>query len=146
MTTEDDFHAALDARPEDWQTRLVFADWLDERGDPRAEGYRALGGRRNYPVQDTLDHHRGHWVHGCWFYHTDDHDSIRTNFPATCLDCNELPADWVFEANRIRDSGSHNRVWCGYVKTRREAEDAAALAFANLPAERRAELLAGAPA
>jgi uncharacterized protein (TIGR02996 family) len=43
VTTEDDFQAALDAHPKDWQTRLVFADWLDERGDPRAEGYRALG-------------------------------------------------------------------------------------------------------
>lgn len=35
MTTEDDFQAALDANPEDWQTRLVFADWLQERGDSR---------------------------------------------------------------------------------------------------------------
>ena len=43
MTTEDDFQAALDANPNDWQTRLVFADWLDERGDVRASGYRALG-------------------------------------------------------------------------------------------------------
>ncbi len=30
MTTEDDFQTALDAAPDDWQTRLVFADWLDE--------------------------------------------------------------------------------------------------------------------
>ena len=37
MTKEDDFQKALDAHPEDWQTRLVFADWLQERGDPRAE-------------------------------------------------------------------------------------------------------------
>src|SRR5262245_36399580 len=43
MTTEDDFQAALDANPNDWQSRLVFADWLQERGDPRADGYRALG-------------------------------------------------------------------------------------------------------
>src|SRR5262245_54586051 len=43
MTTEDDFQRTLDATPEDWQTRMVFADWLDERGDPRAAGYRALG-------------------------------------------------------------------------------------------------------
>lgn len=30
MTTEDDFQAVLDADPSDWQTRLVFADWLQE--------------------------------------------------------------------------------------------------------------------
>ena len=33
MTTEDDFQRALDANPDDWQTRLVFADWLEDRGD-----------------------------------------------------------------------------------------------------------------
>ena len=31
MTTEDDFQAAPDASPDDWQTRLVFAAWLQER-------------------------------------------------------------------------------------------------------------------
>src|SRR5215510_9578888 len=50
MTTEDDFQAALDKNPEDWQTRLVFADWLEERGDVRAEGYRALGLLHRVPV------------------------------------------------------------------------------------------------
>lgn len=43
MTTEDDFQNAIDASPDDWNARLVFADWLQEQGDPRAEGYRALG-------------------------------------------------------------------------------------------------------
>jgi uncharacterized protein (TIGR02996 family) len=49
LTTEDDFQNALDANPEDHQTRLVFADWLQERVDPRAEGYRALGRLRVQP-------------------------------------------------------------------------------------------------
>jgi uncharacterized protein (TIGR02996 family) len=31
---------ALDANPEDNSLRLVFADWLEERGDPRAAGLR----------------------------------------------------------------------------------------------------------
>ena len=51
MTTEDDFQAALDTNPGDWQTRLVFADWLQERDDPRAEGYRALGLLRRAPAR-----------------------------------------------------------------------------------------------
>jgi uncharacterized protein (TIGR02996 family) len=38
VTTEDDFQSALDKDPEDWQTRLVFADWLQEHNDLRAEG------------------------------------------------------------------------------------------------------------
>jgi uncharacterized protein (TIGR02996 family) len=49
MTTEDDFQNALAAQPQDWQTRLVFADWLQEHNDPRAEGYRAMGMRRVTP-------------------------------------------------------------------------------------------------
>src|SRR5829696_5751875 len=46
MTTEDDFQRAIDASPGDWQTRLVFADWLQDRDDPRADGYRAMGRQR----------------------------------------------------------------------------------------------------
>src|SRR5262249_14717448 len=42
VTTEDEFQQLLDANPEDRQTRLVFADWLQERNDPRAEGGRAI--------------------------------------------------------------------------------------------------------
>ena len=36
MTDEEAFLAALAERPGDDLTRLVFADWLDERGDGRA--------------------------------------------------------------------------------------------------------------
>ena len=50
MTTEDDFQVALDTNPGDWRTRLVFPDWLPERSDPRADGYRALGVLRRAPV------------------------------------------------------------------------------------------------
>src|SRR4051794_23581086 len=36
MSDESAFLAALRANPDDDAARLVFADWLDERGDPRA--------------------------------------------------------------------------------------------------------------
>src|SRR5262249_51212513 len=49
MNEEEAFQAALDANPSDHVTRLVFADWLDEQGDPRGPGYRALGQARLYP-------------------------------------------------------------------------------------------------
>ena len=41
MTSENDFQVALNANPDDHNTRLVFADWLQNRNDPRAEAYRA---------------------------------------------------------------------------------------------------------
>ena len=72
MTTEDDFQTAIDAHPEDWQTRLVFADWLDEHNDPRggvirlAERVRHLGPEataREYAAhRDALRRGLGHWL------------------------------------------------------------------------------------
>ena len=64
MTTEDDFQKRLDASPEDWQTRLVFADWLQDQGDPRAEGYRALGALRRVALVGTL-YREGQAVYLC---------------------------------------------------------------------------------
>jgi uncharacterized protein (TIGR02996 family) len=40
MTTEVDWWALLDKNPLDHQTRAVFADWLQDRDDKRAEGLR----------------------------------------------------------------------------------------------------------
>lgn len=50
MTDEDDFQAALDATPADAALRLVFADWLEGEGDPRAEPTRALARLRIVPL------------------------------------------------------------------------------------------------
>jgi uncharacterized protein (TIGR02996 family) len=120
MTTEDDFQAALDADPDDWQTRLVFADWLEERGDERGPGYRALGLHRHRPP-------RGNGY--VWFN--------AAHYGRVTFD--NLPADWFEELEDETDGASDAfRAW----STRREAEDAAAWAFAELPPERRAELLA----
>jgi len=37
MTEEESFLRSIADGQEDWLSRLVYADWLDERGDPRAE-------------------------------------------------------------------------------------------------------------
>ena len=129
MTTEDDFQSALDAHPEDWQTRLVFADWLDERGDPRGPGYRALAVRRWQAYQPTGG---GYWTVG-------DYSADNRN------DLSDLPKDWfrrVWNATPRdeRTQASMGR-WIA-LDTRREVEDAAALAFAKLSAKRQQELLA----
>lgn len=42
MVDEREFLAAIVAHPHDWAPRLVFADWLEERGDPRGEMIRLL--------------------------------------------------------------------------------------------------------
>src|SRR5262245_36122621 len=42
MTDEEALIRAILAAPGDWPFRLVYADWLEERGDPRAEYLRLL--------------------------------------------------------------------------------------------------------
>jgi uncharacterized protein (TIGR02996 family) len=136
VTTEDDFQAALDEHPDDWQTRLVFADWLQECGDPRADGYRALGVRRRVPEPYTNSLHPGRWkgateytFWGLVLPHEYDKAPER------------IEADWF--AGIPRDESNPDDRGGNYRSrpTRRAIEDAAALAFAKLPAERRAELL-----
>jgi uncharacterized protein (TIGR02996 family) len=129
MTTEEDFQRALDREPDDWQTRLVFADWLQEHGDPRAEGYRALGLIARWPVSGKMpDGTR--YVLG-----NSDRARPKARKWKACI----IPADWFALLVHPREA-LPDLPW-NYYTSRREAEDAAALAFAKLPAERRAELL-----
>jgi uncharacterized protein (TIGR02996 family) len=133
VTTEEDFVKTLDANPEDWQTRLVFADWLQERGDPRAEGYRALGVLQRVPRPYTEGDKAGIWAGATeftlWKF-------LKTEEPQ------RLPPDWFEEIPRD-DKNPDDASGHSYRSrpTRRAIEDAAALAFAKLPPERRAELL-----
>lgn len=123
MTSEDDFQAMLDADPSDWSTRLIFADWLDDRGDPRAEACRALGVLRLAPFRTD----RARWV---WWN--------AGLYAREQRGCSHLPRDWY---GMIGKAKSHPR-FCRWSK-RLIAEKNAILAFAKLPAERRAELLQG---
>jgi uncharacterized protein (TIGR02996 family) len=129
MTTEDDFQAALDANPKDCQTRLVFADWLDEHNDPRGPGMRALGVNRIRPSTASVTDQTRLW----WYF---------KSWPGS--EDGKIPEDWFDELQIEGKEGlfapkakthRHN--------TRREVEDAAALAFLKLLSERRAALLAG---
>jgi uncharacterized protein (TIGR02996 family) len=131
MTTEDDFQKALDAQPDDWQTRLVFADWLDERGDPRGPGYRALTLNR-YVLCDRYSSGRLVYVPHQASRIFRDNGSSNNGREYT------FPDDWFDQLPRDTHGWKDN---CALFATRRAAEDAAALAFARLPAERRTELL-----
>lgn len=132
--SEDDFQRMLDANPDDWQTRLVFADWLQDRGDPRAEGYRALGVLRRYPEQvRTLD--RG------WVWRISPH--CRLSVAMGLLDAQNLvPTDWFDCALQHGSDSRSVQSWLQR-KGRAALENELATAFRLLPEERRAELLTG---
>lgn len=118
MTNEEDFQRRLNRVSHDWQTRLVFADWLYERGDPRAEGYRVLGLLRKRPLKFKVKYipHK-HRLFRWYTFDLDDTEESRRYSSSE----HHLPFAW-WEMIAFDE-------W----KTRREAEDAAALAFVDVP-------------
>jgi uncharacterized protein (TIGR02996 family) len=140
MTTEDDFQNAIDANRDDWQTRLVFADWLEERGDPRAEGYRHFLTRADIRVFEDPDCDAAWtWFNGRYFR--------RGSFAAR-VDHSFIPPDLfaLLEGGTQTKGDEANGDYSGQgwrdFPSRRVAEDALARAFARLPSDRRAELIA----
>jgi uncharacterized protein (TIGR02996 family) len=133
MTTEEDFQRALDADPSDWQTRLVFADWLQERNDPRAEGYRALGALRKWPLLDLRTREYA------W---TNSGNSV----PVNCvIDSGVTDKEYLtgtvhgLDRMWIKEMG-HRAAWTPDAP-RRVADDEAALAFSRLSAVQREYIL-----
>src|SRR5277367_703608 len=60
MNDEAAFTRAMQERPEDNALRLIFADWLEERGDPRGELIRLLHTLTQaveVPARDKLEEH-----------------------------------------------------------------------------------------
>jgi uncharacterized protein (TIGR02996 family) len=53
MSDDQGFRSALLADPEDTTTRLVYADWLDERDDPRGEFLRLEVELSTLPTEDA---------------------------------------------------------------------------------------------
>lgn len=127
MTTAADFHAALRADRDAHHARLVFADWLDERDDPRGPGYRALGMLGRRPAYCNTE--------PTWFNAADTRVGGREG-------PEDLPRDWFLLLEGWDDNdGTYWRDWAGSGDAQARAEDAAALAFARLPPERQAYLL-----
>jgi uncharacterized protein (TIGR02996 family) len=145
MTSEEDFQRHLDQNPDDHNTRLVFADWLEERGDPRANGYRALGKLQKQPYRyryNFIDDPESTNIDHTWFELGLEPDS--SHF--------EIPKDWLnlvqgHDQHYIHHlSGSNSIESKIFVnRPRQHAEDAAAHAFNQLPLERQAELLGHQP-
>lgn len=138
MNSEDDFQFMLDDHPESWQTRLVFADWLQDHGDPRADGYRALGQQRVCPIRIQMQSYDrdkpGEWL---FIYGNlaNNSEVARERWGGCFLD-----RVWF---RRLGPRHEHDRnTWWRYYPTRRAAEDTAAIAFARLGKARRTGLLA----
>src|SRR5688500_12497737 len=78
MTTEQAFMAEIMARPDEDGPRLVFADWLQEKGDWRGELLRLqVAMRRDSPDPDRYRRHeelmarfRSNKARYCWWANT----------------------------------------------------------------------------
>ena len=140
MTTEEAFQAALDAEPDNHTLREIFADWLEEQGDERADGYRALG-VNGLTACDRYSHlENGKWVVDKWIPKSPAY-LWKSKSRVFSRPWNDLPSDWfdlIDSGNRVVNAQIEHRIWPG---GRRDGENAAALAFAKLPESRRAELL-----
>lgn len=130
MTAEDAFQAVLDANPQDWQARLVFADWLDERGDPRADGYRMLGYARMAPAGPGNESQEGQqrW----WWLETVTGRSHSCNVKSYWY-CH-LTTKWCEAPPGFHQSWAGERV---VYDSRREAEDDAAVAWSKVDPKKR---------
>lgn len=136
---EAGFNAALDANLIDHDTRLVYADWLQDRDDPRAAGYRALGLLRRFPrttIRKVSPNDKDHSL----FAYTTAGNVWAYSWAYDGAFCSDaflafgLPKLWIVHVvtdSTLYPSTNHQagwREWC----TRKDMEDAAALGFAAL--------------
>jgi uncharacterized protein (TIGR02996 family) len=131
MNTENDFQDAIDAHPDDLDLRRVFADWLQEHNDQRADGYRALATQHSILCDYQAPPYRA------YIYWVPDETAIvfpRDGSVGTKR-CFSLAPDWYAAL-----TANHAPSYVRYA-SRRDAENAAAQAFTLLPAERRHSLL-----
>lgn len=131
-TEEASFWSRLQQYPDDTLTKLVFADWLQDRGDVRSEAVRVLVANEYRPTQ-----YEG------WYWGTDSNNLYgkgTIGYPDGRNDL--LPDDWF----RLLPLGTFrfSPMWKHY-PTRLEAVQVAVEAFTQLPEWRRTELLQVAP-
>lgn len=132
MTDEDAFHVHLDAHSDDHTARMVFADYLDEQGDPRGPGYRALGMLGVRPWDQNL----GGNYSDAPAYTSQNNRQVANGDPQYVP--HALPEDWFKQITGM--SYGYGPAWTVHA-SRKDAEDTAAHAFSQLPPERQVELL-----
>ena len=122
MVSEDDFHAALDADAGNPALRLVFADWLEERGDWRAEGYRWMGQHDKWPLDWSKSGFITAFTTFDWYL---DDDGATWDVPGHC----RLPPWWRL--------GFRTNLDFPAFPSRRLAEEGLCIALGRIPLRRR---------
>lgn len=130
---EHGLQLALDADPANGWLRRLLADALDDVDDPRAAGYRVLGLMGRVPRYQPRGEYPESWA---WVEESNNHWSRDGAFGDGDLLDHALPDEWVRRVEscpRMIDTNTAAgwREW----PSRREADDAAAIAFARLPAD-----------
>jgi uncharacterized protein (TIGR02996 family) len=92
MNDEEIFNAGLDREPKDAVLRLLFAEWLAERGDERSTGYRWLAAHHKHPYFSA-----GHWE----WWHADSFNDDAIKLPDTVW--KSLSADPNLEYPRCKE-------------------------------------------
>ncbi len=137
MTSEDDFHSRIDANVDDWDGRGVLADWLQDHGDPRAEGYRALSVLRRTPHFAPVVKDGSKCPTTGYQIYIGGYQWLCCVMPSF-IHCHfHLPELWFLKIKGLGKSTTHKplyNVTAGLLPaySRREVEDAAALAWGKL--------------
>lgn len=96
MTDEDAFQQALDAAPGDVAARLLFGEWLADRGDWRSPGYRWMGEQAKWPDPPGSLHDivwtEWHWW--SWAYPESKHAELTGGLPAL------MQSHWAYASRR----------------------------------------------
>jgi uncharacterized protein (TIGR02996 family) len=140
MTSEEDFQGQLDETPADHMLRAVFADFLEERGDIRAGGYRALSflgiypkNFKDQPIKGKPELEWAYWwdQDGRWITARADEDRWPKSYFYV------LPESWIGIANGTCHGGD---LWSD---SRRFIEDRAAIGWWLMHPEIKKRLFAG---
>ena len=131
MTDETGFQNWLDAHPDDAVARMAFADYLEEIGDERAEGYRELGRLGKRPFN-------GYGSGKSYCYHNGGGRVGNQPMPEYCrLDPEWLSLTEMLESGESKQNPHTILTCCN--SSRRIVEDAASRAYARLLEKRKQE-------
>jgi uncharacterized protein (TIGR02996 family) len=127
-SAERSFWTRIDQEPTDIHARLVFADWLQDADDPRAEGLRALVANGWEPGNFRSGVAWGRESNpNASFWRQEMTDEVPTLLPDDWWKALHAPSEWYG--------------WWRFYLSRSDALNAAAEAFSRLPVERRNQLL-----
>lgn len=138
MSTEDALQAELDADPGNHTLRMVLADYLDEVGDPRAEGYRLLGKLEvtasPTKMADLTSSPQWFYCWGSWFNGHCQRENWQGEHQGMLLPgklMNNIPHVHEYDFNYHVGKPDYFACW-RFFDTCRQADDAAALAWLKL--------------